>query len=541
MCSRTVLLDTRTLALSYWNNVIAIGSEDGDIITLNAITGSQIAVLSGHTDEVNCVTFSSDGGSLASGADDCTVKLWDTQTGGVIRTFLGHTYRVWSVSISKDYTRIVSGSSDGAIYLWDIQTGECLCTIKQQNTPRHINFSPMDPQHIISISGRKVWEWDLGGQQIPPIYDGTHMAFSPDGTKFALCNGGVVTVQDCNSRVVETQLHVTARDATYCCFSPDGRLIAAAAGSTAYVWDITSPDSYLVEPLVGHTDEITSLVFSSPSSLISVSADKSVRFWQIGVLSTDPVITGPESTPLVLSQIRSVGLQSRNGIAISSDEEGVVKIWDISTGLCKESIKTPTGGCAWRDARIIDGKLIVVWREYDQIHVWDNSKNGPPKVVATLSSDLKGFVISGDSSKVFFLLEESIQARSIHTGELVGEVRLELESGFYLDPLQVDGSKIWIRLKDLSTQGWDFGVSSSPPVPLSDRFTERPLLEFIGGASWQTKDASWIKNTVTGKEVFQLSGRYAGPKEIQWDGKYLVTGYHSGEVLIMDFHHLCSM
>jgi WD40 repeat protein len=84
-------LDTRSLTLSYWNNVIAIGSEGGDIITLDAITGSRMAVLSGHTDEVNCVTFSSDGRSLASGADDKTVKLWDMQTGGVVRTFLGHT------------------------------------------------------------------------------------------------------------------------------------------------------------------------------------------------------------------------------------------------------------------------------------------------------------------------------------------------------------------------------------------------------------------------------------------------------------------
>ena len=89
-CSQTVSLDTHTLTLAYWNNVIAIGSGKGDIITLDAITGSRVTVLSGHTDEVNCVTSSSDGRSLVSGADDNTVKLWDIQTGGVVRTFLGH-------------------------------------------------------------------------------------------------------------------------------------------------------------------------------------------------------------------------------------------------------------------------------------------------------------------------------------------------------------------------------------------------------------------------------------------------------------------
>ena len=539
-CSRTVLLDTHTLTLTYWNNVIAIGSEKGEITTLDGITGSRMAVLSGHTEQVNCVTFSSDGRSLASGADDMAVKLWDIQTGGVVRTFLGHTDFVLSVSISTDYTRIVSGSFDEVIHLWDTQTGECLCTIKQQDAVDHVQFSSIDPQHIISISGDKVWEWDFNGQQIPLTYIGTYIAFLPYSTKFALYNGGVVTVQDWNSRAIEAQLHVTAEDVTCCCFSPDGRLIAVAAGRTAYVWDIASLDPHLVGTLVGHTGFIYSLVFSSPSFLISVSEDKSVRFWQIGTLSTDPTITDLESTPLLSSKILSVGLQARTGIVVSSDEEGVVRTWDISTGLCKESFQTPAGDNIWRDARLVDDRLIVVWHNDgdERIYVWGTNKDDPPKVVTILPSDLEDLRISGDGTKFFTLTNESIQAWSIHTGESMGEVKLELEEGFYLDPLQMDGSKIWVQLKDSSTQGWDFGLPNSPPVPLSTGPAERPLLDFIGGASWQTKGPPWIKNIVTGKEVFQLSGRYVGPEVIEWNGQYLVAGYESGEVLILDFHHL---
>ena len=537
-CSRTVLLNNGILALSYWNNVIATGCFIGNIITFDAITGTRMAVLSGHMGMVNCVTFSSDGRSLASGADDNTVKLWDMQTGGVVRTFLGHNEWVQSVSFSRDCTRIISGSGDYSICLWDIQTGECLCTINQQDHVEYVSFSPIDPQHIISTSGDKVWEWDLNGQQILPAYNGTHIAFSPDCTKFALCDGKVVTVQDFNSKTIEAQFHTTARDAKHCCFSPDGRLVAAAAGSTAHVWDITSPEPYLVHTLVGHTYDITSLVFSSPSSLISVSGDCSVRFWEINVLLTNPVITGPESTPHFLDGILSVGLQAKTGIAVSSDEDGVVKTWDISTGHHKESFQTPVGDTFWRDARLIDSRLIVVWCEDDQVYVWGTDKDDPPKVITTLPSAPGDLRISGDGSKVFILMDGSIQAWSIHTGESVGEVMLELEQEFYLDPLQMDGSKIWIRLQDSSTQGWDFGVLNSPPVPLSDGSTERPLLDFIGGAFWQTEEPSLIKNTVSGKEVFQLSGRYAKPRKIQWDGWYLVAGYQTGEFLILDFHHL---
>ena len=334
-CSRTVLLDSRTLALSYWNNTIAVGSMNGDIIILDAITGSQMAVLSGHFQEVNCITFSSDGKSLVSGGDDSTVKLWDAQTGGVIKNFRGHTRWVWSVSISADYTRIASGSRDRTICLWDTQTGECYCTIEQEDTAYYISFSPIDPQHIISISDNKVLQWVINGYQIPPIYNGSFIAFSPDHTQFALLNEKVVTVQSSDSRAIVAEFHIVDNETRCCCFSPDGRLVAASTGDTIYVWDIASPDPHLIETLVGHTNDITSIVFSSPSSLISVSIDNSVKIWQITVLSIDPVTIDPRSTPLPLPSIQSVSLQAGAGIAISSDADGVVKTWDISTGLCK--------------------------------------------------------------------------------------------------------------------------------------------------------------------------------------------------------------
>jgi WD40 repeat protein len=99
-----------TWTLSHHGNSVAVGSEPGDITIINIITGSQSAVLSGHTEEVHCVVFSSDGTLLVSGSWDKTIKLWDVQTGGVVKTFFGHTEEVYSVSISADCTTIASGS-----------------------------------------------------------------------------------------------------------------------------------------------------------------------------------------------------------------------------------------------------------------------------------------------------------------------------------------------------------------------------------------------------------------------------------------------
>jgi WD40 repeat protein len=529
-CSHTVTLGSSIFALSLWNNTISVGSEDNDIIILDATTGSQTAIFSGHTAEVICLTFSSDGKSLVSGSGDETVKLWDMQTGGVIKTFYGHTGYIWSVSISADCTKIASGSVDRTICLWDIQTGECLCVIEQQGYVHHVSFTPTNPQHIISISGDKIWQWDVNGHQILPIYSGSYIAFSPDHTLFALCNEGVITVQNSDTRATVAKFQVASHDINNCCFSPDSRLVAAAVpDGTVYVWDITNPDPHPIETLIGHTDWATSLVFSSPSSLISASRDKLVNFWQISALSTDPIAT-KEFTP-----IYSVSLQTSCGIAISSDAEGMVKTWDISTGLCKASFQTPAKDHFWRDVQLIDGRLIIVWCQDYKINIWDINRGEFLPGIDLPPLELKGLRISGDGSKVFCVTKKSIQAWAMHTGELVGEVKLELEQNWYLDPLQMDDSRIWIQFKDSSTQGWDFGISGCPSIHLFNMSTNRPLLNFIVGAFW-ARNPFWVKNIVTGKEVFQLSGKYAWPQETQWDGQYLIAGYDSGEVLILDFH-----
>ena len=539
-CFRTVSLKSPPLTLSYWENTIAVGCEDSDIITIDAITGSQMAVLSGHTDWVQSVAFSSDGRSLASGSHEKTVKLWDVQTGGVIKTFHGHSHWVHSVSISGDYTRISSGSDDGTICLWDIQTGECLHTIKQQKWANYVGFSPTDPQHIISISGGKVWEWDINSQQISSLHDATSLAFSPDNTQLALCCGEVITVQSFNSGAIITQSNIADKTIRHCCFSPDGKLIAAAAaaGSTVYVWDITSPDCCLIETFVGHTDHITALAFSSSSSLISASEDSSVKFWHIRPPSKNQTAADSESAPLTVSRIYSVSLQARAGVAISSDGAGVVKTWDLSTGLCKESYQTPAGGHAWRDVQLVGSRLVISWYEDSQIRIWDTNKNEHLWTVDYPLAECKGLRISGDGTKVFYLTETSIQAWSIDTGECMGEMKLDLVGEWYLDPLQMDGSRIWVQLWDSSTQGWDFGTSSSSPIPSSIGSTGRPLLDFIASTGWPTHRPSQI--TISGKEVFQLSGRHATPMEVRWDGRYLIAGYYSGELLILDFQHMYS-
>ena len=535
-CSRTVLPDSTPYSLACWKNLIAAGLKFGNIITLDATTGICTSTLAGHTGSVESLAFSLDGTSLASGSLDGDVKLWDIQTGGIISTFHCHTHPVLAVSISPDQTMVAIGSGDNKIRLWNTQTGECCCTIDGHHSGIFsVNFSPADSQLILSASfDRTVRQWSTNGHQIGPTYEGKHATFSSDGTHFVSWLEGVAMVRDSSSGIPIATLQAPIGNFGSCCFSPNGKFVAGASDNTIYIWDITSSEPHLIETLVGHTQDIISVAF--PSSIISSSWDGSIKFWQIDVSSTEPVATDSKPTlhTSASASIMSISLQAKIGIAISSDSAGVVRTWDISTGHCNASFHTPVGHKSWRDAQLISGKLIFVWCTYKKIHIWDVEKGKHiQKIEARSRPSTTSPRISGDGSKVFLLDQESIRAWSIWTGEAMGEVRLGDKPIF--DSLTVDGSKVCVCFGDSKIQGWDFGIPGLIPIPLSNSHPDRPHLDFIHGTAICPPR---IKDTVTGKEVLQLSRRYERFVKVQWDGRYLVAGYTSGELLILDFHQV---
>ena len=223
--------------------------------------------------------------------------------------------------------------------------------------------------------------------------------------------------------------------------------------------------------------------------------------------------------------IKTVVLKSKEGIAITLDSDDAIKTWDISTGICKTSFKSPAQGpCKW-DTQLVNGRLIFVWYIDDRIHAWD-AENGKLLWEVDISGmGLQDFNISGDGLRVFGLCAPSIWAWSLQTGEVVWK----METGYDIvsGSLIVDGSKVWAHWPESNYKGWDFGIPDSAPMELLN--TSVPPSHGL----WNPKQAR-VENPATGQVVFQPSGRLANPVSVQCDDSYLVAGYQSGEMLILD-------
>jgi len=535
-CFRTVLLDSEPGTLACWKDTVAVGLHSCSIITLNAITGGQVAILSGHSHNVTSLAFSPDGALLVSGSWDCTVKLWDMQTGGVVKTFRSR-QQIISVSISADCTTIASGGGN-SIFLWDVQTGENHHMIMQEYRMDYVCFYPLDPKHLISISNGKIWQWDISGQKIAPESDGSCIAFSLDGAQFVVCSGSGVEVQRSDSKEIVATFSIPNDRISCCCFSPDNQAIAVAAGITVYIWDITSTDPHLLETFIGHSMDILSLAFSSPSSLITISRDNSVKFWQIETLSTDLVPADPKSPPLASAPVKSITLQAKSGIAISSHSDGMVRIWDILAGLCRSSFQTPAKDSHWMDTHLTNNGLISVWFKDKKIYIWDTEKGGLLRTMLSPRGRAEDLRISGDGSTVFCMYLQSIWAWSLWTGEIVGKAWVDLD--LQQDAtLTIDGLRTWVwPPTKRPIQGWDFGTPGSSPVKLSETSQNRPCMDFVGGARKWRSFLPGVQDSVSRRVVFQLPERLARCSDAQWDGQYLVAGYSSGEVLILECNHV---
>ncbi len=352
-----------SVAFSRDGSRIASGSHDQTVRVWDAATGHEMITLRGHTAGVNSVAFSRDGSRIASASGDFTslrgeVKLWDPATGRETLTIKGHTSRVAGVAFSPDGSRVVSAGWDAAVKLWDAATGQEPLTLKGHNTETYgVAFSP-DGSRIASASGDgalKLWDVSTGRETFTlkgHLAKAYSVAFSPDGKwivsagvdgmlktrdpatgRETLSLGGTLKLWDAATGRQTLILKGHTDAVTTVVFSPDGSRIASSSwDKTVKLWNTATGHDMLT--LNGHSDKVFGVAFSPDGSrLASAGGDSTVRLWDAA--------TGRETLKLTghTAGVSSVAFSPDGSRLASSSGDSTVKLWDLTSGREPVTIK----------------------------------------------------------------------------------------------------------------------------------------------------------------------------------------------------------
>lgn len=197
------------LAVSPDGKLLAVGSAKGAILLYTLPYSEPVHGLRGHSDEVSCLAFLSDG-RLVSGSHDATVRIWDfsSEKAAAHATRSGHEGRVNALVFAGEGRHAVSAGDDATLRVWDLQ---------DRTRPRE--------------------QRELRG------HDGPVTVLAPVGSSARVLSGSTdhsLRLWDLGGRTMAV-LSGHGAEVTAVAVSPDGRLAASGAlDNTLRLWDLAS-------------------------------------------------------------------------------------------------------------------------------------------------------------------------------------------------------------------------------------------------------------------------------------------------------------
>ena len=237
--------DGRRLAVAgYWENTLWATD-----------TGALLRQLRGHEDGTMQVTFSPDGGELASSAADASVRLWNVRDGSVKRILSRRPPNtpVTSLAFSADGRFEALGTVNGLVRVWSAQDGSFQYELRGHEGPvQSLGFSADAAWLFSGSADRTMRVWDTARGTVAVI----HPYFDRVDAMGTLAVGG-------------TQGWIA---------SASGPLASSSLDHSIKLWSSHSDRPLRI--LNGHPASVHSVAFTSGSDLLaSASVDDTVKLW----------------------------------------------------------------------------------------------------------------------------------------------------------------------------------------------------------------------------------------------------------------------
>merc|ERR1712137_1151191 len=161
--------------------------------------------LRGHTNSVRAVA--AHGTVLCSGSYDATVRVWDAIKGTCIWRLQGHTQKVYSI-VFDGHKKCWSGSMDASVKCWDITTGQCIASLEGHTSL--VGLLQFTSSHLISAAADSTLRvWNPSSNQLThtlSAHTGAITCFQHDRYKVVSGSEGTIKLWDLKSGTVVRDL-----------------------------------------------------------------------------------------------------------------------------------------------------------------------------------------------------------------------------------------------------------------------------------------------------------------------------------------------
>ena len=326
-----------SVAFSPNGEKVAWGDYDGRVgrvrISDPRNPGAEAGVLPGIAEgDVFAIAFSPDGKKMASGSEDSIVRIWDLGAlqRDPVELAAPPGRAVWSVAFSPDSDHLAAGTADGTLRVWDLHT--------LQEAP--VDLRDPEITNDVGVDSCEESQW--------PKADAYTVAFSRNKNQLvAGYADGMIRIWDLgHPEAPPKKLDANIHD--YVCsvvFTADGRLVSGNGDNSIRIWDLTHADTRPLT-LTGHTANVLSVAVSPDGTrLASASEDKQIRIW---LLQEILKLGEPRSEPIVLKghdgAVFSVAfdpkVDPKGSTLISASADKTVRVWQQSPALAENV-------CSW--------------------------------------------------------------------------------------------------------------------------------------------------------------------------------------------------
>ncbi len=138
-------------------------------------TADLVAVLSGHSDWVRGVSWSPDGGRLATTSHDQSIRIWSLGDPKFTERVIDAGVMFWDIAWSPDRELLATTSPDGFIRLWDAVEGQQVQAIHVRGEDEWLRrpaWSPVGRHLAAASTDRTVAVWESETDEAPLVLTG---------------------------------------------------------------------------------------------------------------------------------------------------------------------------------------------------------------------------------------------------------------------------------------------------------------------------------------------------------------------------------